>query len=79
MCGVNPKRPPDIKADPHPDGSLVAEHTVDGQPGGQVQQALEDLLIQLQVGELALPLQRTQVDLVRGQVLRKPAERRGAE
>lgn len=59
---------------PHPDGSLVAEHTVDGQPGWQVQQTLENLLIQLQVGELALPLQRAQVDFVRRQVLSKPAE-----
>lgn len=49
----------------HPDGGLVAAHTVDGQPGGQVQQALEDLLVQLQVGQVTLPLQRAQVDLVR--------------
>lgn len=49
---------------PHPDSSLIAAHPVDGQPGGQVQQALEDLLIQLQVCQLTLPLQRAQVDLV---------------
>lgn len=48
----------------HPDGGLVAAHTVDGQPGGQIQQALEDLLVQLQVGQVTLPLQRAQVDLI---------------
>lgn len=57
----------------HSDGSLVAAHTVDGQPCGQVQQALEDLLVQLKVGQLALALQRAQVDLVWGQVLSKSA------
>lgn len=61
----------------YPDGSLVAAHFVDGQPGGQVQHALQYLLIQLQVGELALALQRAQVDLVWGQVLSKPAGGRG--
>lgn len=60
----------------HPDGGLVAAHAVDGQPCGQVQQALEDLLVQLQVGQLALALQRAQVDLVRRQVLGKPARDR---
>lgn len=63
---------------PHPDGGLIAAHTVDRQPGGQVQEALENLFIQLQVGELALPLQRAQVDLVRRQVLSKPRKRRNA-
>lgn len=57
----------------HPDGGLVAAHTVDGQPCGQVQQALEDLLVQLQVGQLAFALQCAQVDLVWGQVLGKSA------
>lgn len=57
---------------PHPDGGLVAAHTVDGQPCGQVEQALEHLLVQLQVGQLALALQCAQVDLVRRQVLSKP-------
>ena len=62
---------------PHPDGGFVAAHAVDGQPGGQIQQALENLLVQLQIGELALPLQRAQVDLVRRQVLSKPTRHRG--
>ena len=56
----------------HPDGGLVAAHTVDGQPSRQVQQALEDLLVQLQVGQVTFPLQRAQVDLVWWQVLSKP-------
>ncbi|KAF3859255.1 hypothetical protein F7725_021654 [Dissostichus mawsoni] len=33
---------------PHPDGGLVALDAVDGEPGGQVQQALQNLLVQLQ-------------------------------
>ena len=58
---------------PHPDCGLVAAHTVDGQPGGQVQQTLQNLLVQLQVGQLPLPLQSAQVDLVWRQVLSEPA------
>lgn len=60
---------------PYADGGLVAAHAVDGQPGGKVQQTLEHLLVQLQVGQLALALQRAQVDLVGRQVLGEPAIR----
>ena len=58
----------------HPDCSFVAVDPGDSQPGRQVQHVLENLLVQLQVGQLALPLQGAQVDLVRGQVLSEPSQ-----
>lgn len=57
----------------HPDCSLVAVDPGDSQPGGKVQHVLQHLLIQLQVGQLALALQRAEVDLVWGQVLGEPS------
>lgn len=39
----------------YPDGGLIAEDFINGEPGGQIQHVLQNLLIKLQVGELALP------------------------
>lgn len=58
----------------YPDGGFVAVNPCDSEPGGQVQHVLQNLLIELQVGQLPLPLQRAEVDLVRGQVLGEPEE-----
>lgn len=65
----------------HPDGRLVAVDPGDGEPGGQLQHILQHLLVQLQVGQLPLPLQRAQVDFVWREILRKPTreERRDSE
>ena len=60
---------------PYPNGGLVAVDTGDGQPGGQVQHVLQNLLVQLQVGKLPFPLERAQVDLVRGEVLGESGRR----
>jgi len=59
----------------YPYSSLVAVDTGDGQPGGQIQHVLQDLLIQLQVGQLTLSLQCAQVNLIRGEVLSEPTQR----
>lgn len=63
----------------YPDGSLVAVDPSDSQPGGQVQHVLQDFFIELEVGELSLPLQRAEVDLVWGQVLGEPKRNQTAE
>lgn len=55
-----------------PYSSLVAVDTGDSQPGGQIQHVLQDLLVQLQVGQLALSFQRAQVDLIWGEVFCEP-------
>lgn len=56
----------------HPDRSLVAVDAGDGEPGGQLQHILQHLFIQLQVGQLPLPFQCAQVDLVWREILGKP-------
>ncbi len=63
----------------YPDGGLVAEDFINGEPGGQIQHVLQNLLIQLQVGKLALPFQSAQINLIWGEVLSKPAEKRTRE
>ena len=63
----------------YPDGCFVAVDPCDRQPGGQVKHVLQNLLIEFKVGQLPLPLQRAQVDLVRGQVLGEPEERNQIE
>jgi len=60
----------------YPDGGLIAEDFINGEPGGQIQHVLQNLLIQLQVGKLALPFQSAQINLIWGEVLSKPAEKR---
>lgn len=57
----------------YPDGSFVAVDPSDSQPGRQVEHVLQDFFIKLEVGELTLPLQCAEVDLVGGQVLGEPA------
>jgi len=62
----------------HPDGRLVAVDPGDCKPGGQLQHILQHLLIQLQVGQLPLPLQGAQVDFVWREILGEPTrEERG--
>lgn len=63
----------------YPYSSLVAVDAGDGQPCGQIQHVLQDLLIQLQVGQLALSLQCAQVDLIWGEVLREPTQDQSTE
>lgn len=59
----------------YPDGSFVAVDPSDSQPGRQVKHVLQNLFIKLEVGQLPLPLQCTQIDLVRGEILGEPEER----
>lgn len=63
----------------YPDGGLVAEDFINGEPGGHIQHVLQNLLIQLQVGKMALPFQSAQINLIWGEVLSKPAEKRKRE
>lgn len=58
----------------YPDGGFVAVDPCDSQPSRQVKHILQNLFIELEVGELPLPLQRTQIDLVRGQILGEPKQ-----
>lgn len=57
-----------------PDGGPVAVDPGDGQPGRQFQHILQNLFIQLQMGQLTLPFQRAQVDFVWGKILREPGQ-----
>lgn len=59
----------------YPDGGFIAEDFINGEPGGQIQHVLQHLLIQLQVGKLALPFQSAQINLIWREVLSKPAIR----
>lgn len=59
----------------YPDGGFVAIDTCDSQPGRQVKHVLQNLLVEFKVRQLPLPLQGTQIDLVRGQILGKPEEK----
>lgn len=59
----------------HSNGSFVAVDTCDGQPGRKVEHVLQNLFIELKIGQLPLPLQGTQVDLVWGQVLGEPKQK----
>lgn len=63
----------------YPDCGLVAEDFINGEPGGQIQHVLQNLLIQLQVGKLALPFQSAQINLIWGEVLSKPVAKRESE
>lgn len=60
----------------YPDGGFIAVDPGDSKPGRQVQHVLQYLFIKLEVGQLPLPLQRTDIDLVRGQILGEPKEMR---
>lgn len=59
----------------YPDGGFVAVDPSDSQPGRQVKHILQNLFIELEVGELPLPFQRAQIYLVRGQILGEPKKR----
>lgn len=78
VCGTQGR---DHSPPAHPDGCLVAVDPGDGEPGGQLQHILQHLLIQLQVGQLPLPLQGAQVDFVWREILGEPTgeERRGSK
>lgn len=58
----------------HLDGGPIAVDPSDGQPGRQFQNILQNLFVQLQMGQLTLPFQSAQVDFVRGKILSEPAE-----
>lgn len=58
----------------HPDRGPVAVDPGDGQSGRKLQHILQNLFIQLQMGQLTLPFQSAQVDFVRGKILSEPAE-----
>ena len=62
--------PLDAQADP------VAGGPAEAQPGGQLGQVGQHLLVQLQVLQLALALQRRHVDLVVRQVFGEPVGHR---
>ncbi len=56
----------------YPDRHPVAGGLAESEPAGQLEQLRQDVLVQLQVPQLALALQSAQVDLVGGQVLGEP-------
>ena len=58
-----------------PDRHPVAGRPAEPEPAGQLQQVRQQILVQHQVLQLALALQRGEVDLVGSQVLGEPKEK----
>ncbi len=60
-----------------PDGDPVAGGAREPEPGRQLEQVRQQLVVELEVAQLALAAQRRHVHLVRLQVLREPEEEEG--